>query len=234
MGNQESNKIKENNSKLEVNIEELIDNWESENEISSKYFLNLIFNINSKILKSQKSMSNEKFESYFLNNFAYKYTRNIFEHSFFNDEVDKMDINKIKNLYFLISLPTKTTTYKGFYYDKANYIYSIVKEYDNDFQAKITIDSIGIKYFIHDLIYISVVVIPNIFINIHKKYQDTKNKLFILNDHLEDVCNLFLKELFKDKIEIGLNDLNDIYNNETDFLTSKYIRKFALNSLIIN
>ena len=55
---------------------------------------------------------------------------------------------KVKNLMLLLTLPKKVITRKNiFYYDKANYIFSYVKDVDNDSESGLSEVSNEALYF---------------------------------------------------------------------------------------
>lgn len=230
MGCNQDRIIQAESSKYEVENE--IRKWESESELSSKVFLDIVYEINSKIFLDGEKMSIEKFDNYFVKTFNKRITKDFFEDEFFLADKDKFDMLKVKNLMLLLTLPKKVITRKNiFYYDKANYLFSYVKDIDNDSNEFIDKDSHGLRNFMNDVVYISIVFIPNLWMkSVKDAYKYKEDKLFTLYSKIEKIAEALIGKMFSilGTEFITLSNLNELYDSIKGFLTAAYIRDFAL------
>jgi len=232
MGCNQDRVVSLDSSKFEVENE--IRKWEKDSELSQKFFLDLIYEINSKILIDGEVMEMIKFDNFFIKNFSKRYTKDFFEESYFLTEDGKIDLLKIKNLLLVLCIPKKIVTRKNmFYYDKSNYIFSYIKDIDMDNNEFIDKESHGLKTLIRELVIISVLIIPNIWFNNVKTAAKYKtDKLFTLQDKIEKISECLTTEIFNttasDKEKLTLNNLNQLFDSFKGFLSSGYIREFAL------
>lgn len=232
----------ENYSDSKFIIESEIRKWEMGLEISSKVFIDIVYEINSKIHLEGEYMNLEKFDNFFIRNFSKRDSKYLFDHEYYKLSKEKYDTLKIKNLLFVMTQSKKIVTRKGvYYYDKANYLFNYVKDCDGDKDDCIKRNSIGFESFIKELVEISFQILPGMW----KEQKDeplknvSKNEeelLFNSNDKINMIKENLINKIFdyetnSDKEKITIHNLNEIYESNLYFLTSGFIREFALNLL---
>jgi hypothetical protein len=223
------------NSDSKHDIEIDIRSWESTTEFSSKFFLDAVFEINTKIHLDGEVMSKEKFENYFLRSYGKRTTQDFFDNDMMKKGED-YDTIKIKNLLFLITTPKRIETIKNcFFYDKANYLFSFIKDYDRDECDYIERVSPGLRLFLNDLVRFSLDLIPELWMKTDKKaLQYSDNKLFELKFKSEKIIDdlivyIFQDDINLDKTKLTLDALNDMFERDNGFLSDGFIREFSLN-----
>mmetsp|Transcript_9047 Transcript_9047/g.9395 ORF Transcript_9047/g.9395 Transcript_9047/m.9395 type:complete len:237 (+) Transcript_9047:13-723(+) len=215
-------------------IENEIRLWEKDCEFSNKHFLDVVFELNSKIFLEGESMSQEKFDNYFVKNFEKRYTKDFFEDDFMKLDHNHLDTLKVKNMLFLLTLPKKVVTRKNlFFYDKANYMFGYIKDIDNDNKDYIEKDSIGLKNYMNEIVYISISFLPNLWLRTaNSAIKNKKDIISSLEDDKDKICEALIEKMFSlagtDQDKLTLIFLNELFNSVRGFLNSGYIREFAL------
>lgn len=247
-------------------IESVIREYESTSDFSEKFFLDAAFEINSKIHLDGEFMTNEKFEKYFYRNFNNKLTEDFFinKHIKFNiqdnnqeeDDISNPIIKniknkvsksnnkelfstvKLKNLLFLLTKAKRIETAKNcFFYDKSSYMFSYIKDFDQDDNDYIKKDSLGLYSFLEDLVVFSVELIPDIWIKHDVRSKEFKNnKLFELRNKIDKIINDIIDKIFNeeynvDNKKITIESINLMFESYNGFLSSGYIRESALDML---
>lgn len=223
-------------------IESEIRKWEMGLEVSSKIFIDIVYEINSKIHLEGEYMNLEKFDNFFIRNFSKRDSKYLFDNDYYKISKEKYDTLKIKNLLFVMTQAKKIVTRKGvYYYDKANYLFNYVKDCDGDKEDSIKRTSVGFESFIKELIEISLEILPVMWREqkeeslkkVDKNEEDllfnSKDKLIMIKESL--INKIFDYETNSDKEKITIHNLNEIYESNVYFLTSGFIREFALNLL---
>lgn len=218
-------------------IENEIRQWEQNStEFGTKYFLDVVFDINTKIHLDGEEMTREKFENYFLRCYDKRTTQDFFENDMIRKEENKYDTLKIKSLLFLLTNSKRIETVKNcYFYDKANYLFSYVKDYDRDEYEFIDRSSKGLKIFLTDLVDFSLFLIPDLWLKFEKRgEQFEKNKFFTIRNKkislIDEIINkIFNDEINLDKTKITLDSLNEMFDYNPAFLSSGYIREVLLD-----
>lgn len=202
-------------------------------EFTNKNFVDLIYDLNSKIHLDKESMTKEKFESYFIKCFSKRITQEFMNHELICIN-NMFDTIKIKNFLFLVTNSKRVDTVNGFFYDKANYMFAFVKDYDRDDYDYIEKSSPGLKIFIEELVVFSLLLIPSIWLKSDKKALDyLDSKLFLLKDKIGSISDdlitqLFTNEACLDKSKLTLDSINLQFENDPNLLTDQHIREFSL------
>lgn len=215
-------------------IENDLRDWlNNSGEFSNKNFVDLIYDLNSKIHLDKESMTKEKFESYFIKCFSKRITQEFMNHELICTN-NVFDTIKIKNLLFLVTNSKRVDTMNGFFYDKANYFFAYIKDYDRDDYDYIEKNSPGLKILIDEFVLFSLILIPSIWLKTDKKAMDyLDNKLFFLKEKLGSISDDLITQLFSneaclDKSKLTLDSLNMQFENDPALLTDQYIREFSL------
>jgi len=209
----------ENYAESKYQIEADIRKHEVSSEISSKVFIEIVYEINSKIHLEGEFMTKEKFDNFFMRNFSKNETKEYFENDYYKIGKEKYETLKLKNLLFLLAQAKKIVTRKGvFYYDKANYLFNYVKDCDSDKLDYIPRSSIGFELFIKELIEIAAVIIPKMLMETKSdQFAIYKNdKLFSISDKVDEIKSALIDKIFNyesnnDKDKLTIHNLNEIF-----------------------
>jgi hypothetical protein len=207
--------------------EKQIRQWEDSLGFREMKFVEIVKEFNSKLLLDGEKISFSKFENFLLQHFRKGNSREIFRNKFFHmNDKNKvyLDSRCIKYVFLVLCplntiecsniTPTPEFNSKGYYIDKAEFIYTTIKDDDLNDESE-ELDKLSVYALLESLVIISCEILPKCYIE-SKKQSLSSNEGYLnqLKDFTSDIVTKITDELFQGSPTIGLNELNKKFEED--------------------